>query len=40
MNWNVDNISAEQRREAEALAEREWIGREPPLSNFPPRFGY
>ncbi|MDI5935271.1 tetratricopeptide repeat protein [Halomonas kalidii] len=27
------------RRGAEQIAE-EWIGREPPLSNFPPRFGY
>ncbi|MFC7088380.1 tetratricopeptide repeat protein [Halomonas salifodinae] len=33
-------LSREEQEEAEALAEREWIGREPPLSNFPPRFGY
>lgn len=33
-------LSLEQKKEAEALADREWIGREPPLSNFPPRFGY
>ncbi|WP_459382099.1 tetratricopeptide repeat protein [Bisbaumannia salifodinae] len=33
-------ISDAERREAEELAGAEWIGREPPLSNFPPRFGY
>ncbi len=33
-------LSENERKEAEALAEAEWIGREPPLSNFPPRFGY
>ncbi|MCE8026924.1 sel1 repeat family protein [Halomonas sp. MCCC 1A11058] len=33
-------LTLEEQEEAEALAEREWIGREPPLSNFPPRFGY
>ncbi|WP_240935945.1 tetratricopeptide repeat protein [Billgrantia bachuensis] len=40
LDWNSDELSAEQRKQAEALAEAEWIGREPPLSNFPPRFGY
>ncbi|WP_155833425.1 tetratricopeptide repeat protein [Halomonas sp. BC04] len=33
-------LDESKQQEAEALAEREWIGREPPLSNFPPRFGY
>ncbi|WP_431025503.1 tetratricopeptide repeat protein [Halomonas sp. H5] len=33
-------ISDAERREAEELAGAEWIGREPPLSRFPPRFGY
>ncbi|MCH4563089.1 sel1 repeat family protein [Halomonas sp. EGI 63088] len=33
-------LTLEELEEAKALAEREWIGREPPLSNFPPRFGY
>ncbi|MBD3895304.1 sel1 repeat family protein [Halomonas sp. ML-15] len=32
-------LTAEQREEAEALAE-EWLAKEPPLSQFPPRFGY
>ncbi|MCE8026923.1 tetratricopeptide repeat protein [Billgrantia aerodenitrificans] len=40
MSWNQDELTESQRQEAEALAEAEWIGREPPLSNFPPRFGY
>ncbi|WP_355662426.1 tetratricopeptide repeat protein [Halomonas salifodinae] len=40
MEWNEDQLSAEERREAEELADIEWIGREPPLSRFPPRFGY
>ncbi|GAA0565834.1 tetratricopeptide repeat protein [Halomonas salifodinae] len=40
MRRNRDILTDEEIVEAEALAEREWIGREPPLSNFPPRFGY
>ncbi|WP_338578797.1 tetratricopeptide repeat protein [Halomonas salifodinae] len=40
MEWNEDQLSAEERREAEELAGAEWIGREPPLSRFPSRFGY
>lgn len=32
-------LTAEQREEAEALAE-EWLAKEPPLSQFPPRFGF
>ncbi|OUE44785.1 hypothetical protein BZY95_05370 [Billgrantia desiderata SP1] len=40
MSWNQDELTESQRQEAEALAEAEWIGREPPLSNFPSRFGY
>lgn len=40
MRRNRDLLTDEEIAEAEALAEREWIGREPPLSNFPPRFGY
>ncbi|WP_355662417.1 tetratricopeptide repeat protein [Halomonas salifodinae] len=37
---NGDEISEPEIRVAEELAEEEWIGREPPLSRFPPRFGY
>ncbi|WP_355662416.1 tetratricopeptide repeat protein [Halomonas salifodinae] len=40
MRRNRDLLTDEEVTEAETLAEREWIGREPPLSNFPPRFGY
>ncbi|WP_355662418.1 tetratricopeptide repeat protein [Halomonas salifodinae] len=40
MRRNRDLLTDEEVTEAEALAEEEWIGREPPLSNFPPRFGY
>ncbi|MBW6393521.1 tetratricopeptide repeat protein [Billgrantia antri] len=36
---NNDLLVDRRRRGAEQVAE-EWIGREPPLSNFPPRFGY
>ncbi|MBD3895305.1 sel1 repeat family protein [Halomonas sp. ML-15] len=32
-------LTAEQHQEAEALSE-EWLDKEPPLSEFPPRFGY
>jgi uncharacterized protein len=32
-------LSDEQRKQAEVLAE-EWLAKEPPLSQFPPRFGY
>lgn len=39
MSWNQDGLTESQRQEAEALAEAEWIAREPALSNFP-RFGY
>ncbi|GAA0578698.1 tetratricopeptide repeat protein [Halomonas salifodinae] len=39
MRRNRDRLTDEQREEAEALAE-EWLAREPPLSEFPPRFGY
>ncbi|MCE9681293.1 tetratricopeptide repeat protein [Halomonas alkalisoli] len=35
-----DELTEEEVEEAEALAEAEWIGQHPPLSNFPPRFGY
>lgn len=35
-----DKLTENEVEEAEALAEEEWIGREPPLSRFPPRFGY
>lgn len=35
-----EDLTAEEVEKAEALAEAGWIGREPPLSNFPPRFGY
>ncbi|MBW6393518.1 tetratricopeptide repeat protein [Billgrantia antri] len=40
MEWNEEQLPAEERREAEELAGAEWIGREPPLSRFPSRFGY
>ncbi|WP_447929165.1 tetratricopeptide repeat protein [Vreelandella sp. EE27] len=40
MDRNQDKLSDEERREAEVLAEEEWIGRQPPISKFPPRFGY
>ncbi|MBD3895306.1 sel1 repeat family protein [Halomonas sp. ML-15] len=34
-----DQLSTEQHKEAEAQAE-EWLAKEPPLSEFPPRFGF
>ncbi len=40
MSRNSDKLTEAERREAEILAEEEWIGREPALSRFPPRFGY
>ncbi|WP_447926896.1 tetratricopeptide repeat protein [Vreelandella sp. EE27] len=40
MSRNSDKLTEAERREAEALAEEEWVDREPPLSKFPPRFGY
>ncbi|MFY0991883.1 tetratricopeptide repeat protein [Halomonas sp. C05BenzN] len=39
MARNRDRLTAKQREEAEALAE-EWLAKEPPLSEFPPRFGF
>ncbi|GAA0565848.1 tetratricopeptide repeat protein [Halomonas salifodinae] len=35
-----DRLTDAQVEGAEVLAEEKWIGREPPLSRFPPRFGY
>ncbi|WP_010628818.1 tetratricopeptide repeat protein [Halomonas sp. KM-1] len=35
-----DLLTDDQVKQAEALAEEKWVGREPPLSHFPPRFGY
>lgn len=40
MDWNREELSADQKKEAEALAEAEWIGHQPPLSRFPHRFGF
>jgi len=40
MDWNQEELTADQKKEAEALAEAEWIGRQPPLSRFPRRFGF
>ena len=40
MDWNQEELTADQKKEAEALAEAEWIGRHPPLSRFPRRFGF
>jgi len=40
MNRNQDKLDENERQEAEALAEAEWIGRHPPLSRFPHRFGF
>ncbi|MBD3895307.1 sel1 repeat family protein [Halomonas sp. ML-15] len=39
MGRNRELLTAEQYKEAEALSE-EWLDKEPPLSEFPPRFGY
>ncbi len=39
LEWNEDKLNDRQRNEAEALAD-EWLNKQPPLSNFPPRFGF
>ncbi|WP_082090891.1 tetratricopeptide repeat protein [Halomonas sp. HG01] len=39
MRLRRDQVTSEQRKEAEVLAD-EWINKQPPLSNFPPRFGF
>ncbi|MCK2184370.1 tetratricopeptide repeat protein [Halomonas getboli] len=39
MRRNKDEITSEEIEQAKMLA-REWVEKEPPLSNFPPRFGY
>ncbi|MFG6139168.1 tetratricopeptide repeat protein [Halomonas sp. B23F22_10] len=39
MRRNKDEITSEEIEQAKILA-REWVEKEPPLSNFPPRFGY
>ncbi|GAA0578707.1 tetratricopeptide repeat protein [Halomonas salifodinae] len=39
MDRSHDLLTDEQREQAEVLAE-EWLAKEPPLSQFPPRFGY
>ncbi|GAA0578690.1 tetratricopeptide repeat protein [Halomonas salifodinae] len=39
MARNRDRLTDEQHEQAEALAE-EWLAKEPPLSEFPPRFGF
>lgn len=40
MERNRDLLTYEQRQEAEALAEDEWLNHGPPLSNFPPKYGF
>ncbi|WP_425348163.1 tetratricopeptide repeat protein, partial [Vreelandella olivaria] len=40
MSWNQDKLTEDERQQAEARAASKWIGRQPPISNFPPRFGY
>ncbi|MBF57499.1 tetratricopeptide repeat protein [Vreelandella neptunia] len=40
MSWHHDELTESERQEAEALAESEWIGRQPPISKFPRRFGF
>ena len=40
MSWNIEKLTEDQREQAEALAEEKWIGRQPPISKFPRRFGY
>ena len=40
MSRNQDKLDKSERQEAEALAESEWIGRQPPISKFPGRFGF
>ena len=40
MSRNQDKLDEAERQEAEALAESEWIGRQPPISKFPRRFGF
>ncbi|MES3677889.1 tetratricopeptide repeat protein [Halomonas elongata] len=39
LEWNEDQLDDRQKHEAEMIAE-EWIAKQPPLSNFPPRFGF
>ena len=40
MSRSQDKLDKSERQEAEALAESEWIGRQPPISKFPGRFGF
>ncbi|MFM9272022.1 tetratricopeptide repeat protein [Halomonas elongata] len=40
MERNRDLLTYDQRQEAEALAEDEWLNHGPPLSNFPPKYGF
>ncbi|MDR5868203.1 tetratricopeptide repeat protein [Halomonas koreensis] len=40
LRLNRDDITYEERQEAEELAEDEWLGHGPPLSNFPPKYGF
>ncbi len=40
LRLNRDDITYEERQEAEALAEGEWLNHGPPLSNFPPKYGF
>ncbi|WP_146142921.1 tetratricopeptide repeat protein [Halomonas sp. ND22Bw] len=39
MRLRRDQVTNEQREEAKSIAD-EWLNKQPPLSNFPPRFGF
>ncbi|MES3677890.1 tetratricopeptide repeat protein [Halomonas elongata] len=39
LEWNEDRLDDQKKHQAEDLAE-EWMKKQPPLSNFPPRFGF
>nr|WP_223287215.1 tetratricopeptide repeat protein [Halomonas elongata] len=39
MRLRRDQVTDEQREEAKSIAD-EWLHKQPPLSNFPPRFGF
>lgn len=40
MDRNRDLLTYDQRQKAEALAEDEWLNHGPPLSKFPPKYGF
>ncbi len=39
LKMNQDKLDQQEKEEAEELAE-DWLNKQPPLSNFPPRFGF